>query len=85
MITNTSFSKSVYGKLLGCGVAWIRRRRTSPSTSHNSQKRRRLIHGTQLSKAIPEHFRTRSKGGYLGEVNGGKFLGLHDSDAVTFS
>ena len=29
------------------GVAWIRRRRMSPSIDHNSGKRRRLIHGTQ--------------------------------------
>jgi len=30
------------------GVAWIRRRRMSPSIGPNSGKRRRLIHGTQF-------------------------------------
>jgi len=51
--------KSVYGKFLGCGVAWIRRRRMSLSIGHDSGKRRRLIHGTHLSETIREPFRTR--------------------------
>ena len=53
--------KSVFGKSLGSGVAWIRRRRVRPFIGYNSRKRRRLIHGTQFSKAIPEPFRTSSK------------------------